>query len=130
MQAVLGDRRQQRDRPAEQHGEQVERDRPEQDRPAADEAQTLEGVVQRRRLLGRCALLRPPVADGQRGDRREPGADRRRDVRERRDRCSYSSPLDAGPTIMPNCHVAEYRAISRGSPPSGAISGGIDRIAG
>ena len=31
---------------------------------------------------------------------------------------------------MPNCQVAEYRAISRGSPPSGAISGGIDRIAG
>ena len=31
---------------------------------------------------------------------------------------------------MPTCQVAEYKAISRGRPPSGAMSGGIERIAG
>ena len=55
--AVLGDRRQQRHGAAEQHGEQVEGDGAEQHRLAADEAQPLEGVVQRRPLVGRRALL-------------------------------------------------------------------------
>ncbi len=60
---VLGDRRQQRDGAAEEHGEQVEADGAEQDGPVADEAQALEGVVQRRALVGWCAVLRP--ASGQ-----------------------------------------------------------------
>ena len=29
--------------------------------------------------------------------------------------------------MRPNCHVPEYRAINRGSPPSGTISGGSER---
>ena len=45
-QALLGDGGQQGDGPAEEHGEQVERDGAEQDRVAPDEAQALQGVVQ------------------------------------------------------------------------------------
>ena len=44
--ALLGDGREQGDGPAEEHGEQVERDGAEQDRVAADEAEALQGVVQ------------------------------------------------------------------------------------
>ena len=40
---------------------------------------------------------------------------------------AYRKPLAAGPTIRPNCQVPEYSATSRGSPPSGAISGGRAR---
>ena len=43
----------QRDRATEQHREEVERDRAEQDRLAAHEAQTLDGLVQARSLLRR-----------------------------------------------------------------------------
>ena len=43
--ALLGDRREQCDRPTEQHGEQVQTHRPEQDGAAPDEPQALEGVV-------------------------------------------------------------------------------------
>ena len=49
--AVLGDRRQQGDGAAEQHGEHVEGDGAEQHRPVTDEAQPLQGVVQRRPLV-------------------------------------------------------------------------------
>ena len=40
---------------------------------------------------------------------------------------AYRKPLTAGPTMSPNCHVPEYSAISRGSPRSGAMSGGRAR---
>ena len=46
--AILGDRRQQRHRPAEQHREEVERDGREQDRRAADEPQPFDGGAHRR----------------------------------------------------------------------------------
>ena len=44
VETILGDRRQQRHRSTEQHGEQVEGDRPEQHRLPADEPQSLERV--------------------------------------------------------------------------------------
>ena len=56
--AILGDRRQEGDRAGEQDGEEVERDRAQQHGLAADEAQALERVVQRRALVAGRALLR------------------------------------------------------------------------
>ena len=73
--AVLGDRRQQRDGTAEEHGEEIEGDGAEQDRTAADEAEALEGVVEGGPLVGWRAVLALAQAQGGDGDRREAEAD-------------------------------------------------------
>ena len=80
LQSVLGNRREQSHRTAEQHGEEVEGDRPEEDRSTSYEAQALERVMESGRLVGRGTHLRAAIADGERGDRSEAGEDRRRGV--------------------------------------------------
>ena len=129
--AVLGDRRQQRDGAAEQHGEHVEGDGAEQHRSAADEAQPLEGVVQRRPLVGRRAVLRP----AQRRASSTTMPRRRRSSAAATTygtvgSTSYRKPLAAGPTIRPNCHVPSTGRSAAAARRSGAISGGSERNAG
>ena len=84
--SVLGDRGQQRDGAAEQHGHEVERDRAEQHRLAPDEAVALERLVQRVAALlvvGAIGTQRgfaiarvrgvPHGRDAERGRREQPG---------------------------------------------------------
>ena len=127
VEALLGDGRQQGDGAAEQDGEHVEGDGAEQHLATTDEPQPLHGVGQRRTLGRRRAraaagagvsvvaitAATPNVAAattyGTVGS------------------TAYRKPLTAGPTISPNCQVPEYSATRRGSPRSGAISGGRAR---
>ena len=81
VETILGDRRQQRHRSTEQHGEQVEGDRPEQHRLTADEPQSLERVVKGGLLLGRRAFLVVAQAEGGDGGRGHREAHRSRGVR-------------------------------------------------
>ncbi len=73
---VLGDRRDQGDRAAEQHREQVERDRRQHDRGASDEVQPFERQPQRRPLAHR--HRRALVLDQQHRHRRHDEHDARR----------------------------------------------------
>ena len=88
VQHRLGEHRQQRDRAAEQHGEQVEQDRAQQDRRVADEADAAEQRLQAAAAAATAARLR---RGGTRSDagagerqRRTARARRRRRARARR----------------------------------------------
>ena len=82
--AILGDRRQQGDGAAEQHGEHVEGDGAEQHGPATDEAQALHRVVEAGSLVARRARLRAAQPDRRDGDGGGGEAAGRHDVGHRR----------------------------------------------
>ena len=129
VEPFLGDGGQQRDRSTEQDREQIERDRTQQDRLAANEAQTFDRVAHRRRLaFGHRALTREgthPRHGERRGQHEHRGGHDGTHTP-----MTYRNPPITGPTIDAPCHVADCRAVSHGSRAASIESAGRDRLAG